>query len=106
VDALVEKARAELAQQRTVKLGQLVNESAQADFYVVLGPGSKVQDVLFIRGSDKLKPMGEVLRAASFGMAFPDSTPTRLLRRGTLSCGAGTECKFVLVPADDFASVQ
>lgn len=106
VDALVERARLELAQQRTVKLGQLVNESAQAEFYVVLGPGSKVQDVLFIRGSDKLKQMGEVLRAANFSMPFPDSTPTRLLRRGTLSCDVGTECKFVLVPADDFAAAQ
>ena len=103
---LVERARLELAQQRTVKLGQLVNESAQAEFYVVLGPGSKVQDVLFIRGSDKLKQMGEVLRAANFSMPFPDSTPTRLLRRGTLSCDVGTECKFVLVPADDFAAAQ
>ena len=106
IDSLVEKARAELNAQQTVGMGPLLKEPAQADFYVVLGPGPKVEEARFINGSDKLKPFADALRAAKVDFAFPDSTPTRLLRRGTLSCPAAGDCKLVLVPADDLASVQ
>jgi len=106
IDSLVEKARAELNAQQTVGMGPLLKESAQAEFYVVLGPGPKVEDARFINGSDKLKPFADALRAAKVNFNFPDSTPTRLLRRGTLSCPAAGDCKLVLVPADDLASVQ
>jgi tetratricopeptide (TPR) repeat protein len=105
IDGLVEKARGELAAMRTVGLGPLVKESAQADFYLVIGPGPKVEAARFISGSDNLKPFADALRAAKVNCAFPDNTPTRLLRRGTLSCAAA-DCKLVLVPADDLASAQ
>ncbi len=106
IDSLVEKARAELNAQQTVGMGPLLKEPAQAEFYVVLGPGNKVEDARFINGSDKLKPFADSLRAAKVNFTFPDSTPTRLLRRGTLSCPAAGDCKLVLVPADDLSSVQ
>jgi tetratricopeptide (TPR) repeat protein/transglutaminase-like putative cysteine protease len=106
IDALVEKGRRELEAMRTVGLGPLVKESAQADFYLVVGPGPKVEDVRFISGSDQLKPFTDALRAAQFKITFPDSTPTRLLRRGTLSCAPATDCKLMLVPADDLSGTQ
>ncbi len=106
IDALVQTARAELQAQRTLGLGPLVNESAQADFYVVVGPGAKVEDARFISGSDRLKPFADALRASKVNFAFPDSTPTRLLRRGTLSCAPASDCKFVLRPADDLSGAQ
>jgi tetratricopeptide (TPR) repeat protein len=106
INALVEKAHGDLDAMRTVGLGPLMKESAQADFYLVLGPGSKVEDARFISGSDKLKPFTDALRAAKVNFTFPDSTPTRLLRRGTLSCGSVGECKLVLLPADDLAGAQ
>ena len=53
----------------------------------------------FISGSDKLKDFTQALRTANFAVPFPDSTPTRLLRKGTLSCDK--ECTFKLSPADD-----
>ncbi|MGZ4812915.1 MAG: tetratricopeptide repeat protein, partial [Terriglobales bacterium] len=106
IDALVAKARADLDAQRTIGMGPLLREPAQADFYVVLGPGAKVEDARFISGSDKLKPFAEALRAAKVNFAFPDATPTRLLRRGTLSCAAAEDCKLVLIPADDAPGAQ
>ncbi|MBZ5568001.1 MAG: DUF3857 domain-containing protein [Acidobacteriia bacterium] len=106
IDALVEKARHELEALRTVGLGPLVKESAQADFYLIVGPGPKVEDARFISGSDKLKPFTDALRAAKVKFSFPDSTPTRLLRRGTLSCAPAADCKFVLLPADDLSGAQ
>ncbi len=106
IDALVQKARAELRSQRTVGMGPLVNETAQADFYVVLGPGPKVEDARFVSGSDKLKPFTDALRTAKVNFAFPDNTPTRLLRRGTLSCAPATDCTFIFRPADDLSGAQ
>lgn len=106
IDSMVEKSRADLAALRTFGLGPLVKESAQADFYLVVGPGAKVEDARFISGSDKLKPFTDALRAAKVNFSFPDSTPTRLLRRGTLSCSPTAECKFVLLPADDLSGAQ
>ena len=106
IDALVAKARADLDAQRTIGVGALLRETAQADFYVVLGPGPKVEDARFISGSDKLKPFAEALRAAKVSFAFPDATPTRLLRRGTLSCAAAGDCKLVLIPADEAPGAQ
>jgi len=101
-DALLEPARKELAAMSLVPMGPLVRDSHEplkADFYVVLSPGSKVDDVRFISGSDKLKEFTEALRKANFAVPFPDNTPTRLLRKGTLSCEK--ECVFKLAPADD-----
>ncbi|MGI9101202.1 MAG: DUF3857 domain-containing protein [Terriglobales bacterium] len=106
VDALVQKAAADLTSMRTVALGSGPSEAAQADFYIVVGPGAKVEDTRFISGSDQLKTFGEALRTAKFNFEFPDATPTRLLRRGTLSCAATGGCQFVLLPADDLAGAQ
>jgi len=106
IESLLEKARAQLDAMRTIGLGPLLHESAQADFYLVVGPGSKVEEARFISGSDKLKPFADALRAAKVNFTFPDSTPTRLFRRSTLSCASVGDCKLVLLPADDLAGAQ
>ncbi len=102
VDALLEPAKKELAAMSSVNVGPPVKGGQgqlSADFYIVLGPGPKVEDVRFIKGSDQLKTMIDALRAAPFTAVFPDQTPTRLLRRGTLSCEG--QCVFKLAPTDD-----
>ena len=106
-DALLEPARKELAAMSQVPMGPLLKDSREplkADFYVVLSPGSKVDDVQFITGSDKLKEFSEALKKANFSIPFPDNTPTRLLRKGTLSCDK--ECTFKLAPADDLGGSE
>jgi tetratricopeptide (TPR) repeat protein len=107
VDALVDQARRELAGTRTLKLGALVNESAEAEFFVLLAPGSKVEAVKFIRGSEKLRTFTGTLQASNFATTFPDATPTKLVRRGVLSCTTtATGCSFVLLTPDDVHSVN
>ncbi|MGB9105235.1 MAG: tetratricopeptide repeat protein, partial [Terriglobales bacterium] len=106
IEMLLDQAREELAASRTVGLGPLLQETAQADFYLVLGPGAKVEETRFISGSDKLKPFADALRGAKIKFTFPDTTPTRLLRRGTLSCVPAGGCNFVLLPADDLSGAQ
>ncbi len=107
VSAAVDKYRGELARERTLKLGPLVKENAEAEFFVALAAGPKVEGVKFIRGSEKLKPFSSALMAASFPAAFPDATPTHVIRRGVLTCSqAASDCTFVLVVPEDVRSVE
>jgi len=114
ISPLVHKAAEELSALRTVKLGKLLKENASAEFFVLLGPpngasrvGARVEDVKFISGSEKLRPLAEALRSGGYPAAFPDEIPTKLLRRGTLSCSSTTgDCSFVLLPPDQVTSIN
>jgi tetratricopeptide (TPR) repeat protein len=74
----------------------------EAEFYVVLVPGpareAQVSDVKFIKGEDKLKPFASALKSAKFGLVFPGTAMTKIVRRGVLMCqpkdGA---CSFLMV---------
>jgi tetratricopeptide (TPR) repeat protein len=107
VDALVEKYRGELARERTFQLGSLVKGGAEAEFFVALAAGPKMEGAKFIRGSEKLKPFSSALMTANIPAAFPDSTPTHIIRRGVLTCPqvAGA-CTFVLMLPEDVRSVE
>ncbi|MBV9086341.1 MAG: hypothetical protein JOY79_02550, partial [Acidobacteriaceae bacterium] len=106
VDGSVKSVRSQLAGERTVKLPALPSkEKAEADFFVLLAPGPKVEDVKFIRGSEKLKPYAAQLATATYAVEFPDSAPTKLVRRGTLSCDPA-QCSFVLVLPQDVHGVN
>ncbi|HYN14445.1 MAG TPA: hypothetical protein VES66_01480, partial [Terriglobales bacterium] len=107
VSAAVEKYRGELARERTLKLGPLVKENAEAEFFVTLAAGPKVEGVRFIRGSEKLKPFSSALMTAHFPALFPDATPTHVIRRGVLTCSqAMSDCTFVLTLPEDVRSVE
>lgn len=101
------KAPDELSALRTIQLGKLMKENLSAEFFVVLAPGPKVESVKFISGSEKLRPFSEALRSAAYAVTFPDETPTKLVRRGILSCSSLTgNCTFVLYRADDVTSAN
>jgi tetratricopeptide (TPR) repeat protein len=122
IQPLLSKAGEELSAQRTVKLGKLLKENASAEFFVLLSPGpalsatnpagapgttSKVEEVKFVKGSEGLRPLAEALRSAHYPGVFPDDTPTKLVRRGILSCSATTgECVFVLLAPDLVNSIN
>ncbi|HYN15601.1 MAG TPA: DUF3857 domain-containing protein [Terriglobales bacterium] len=107
VSATVDKYRSELARERTLKLGPLVKDTAEAEFFVMLAAGPKVEGVRFIRGSDKLKPFSSALMTASFPAPFPDATPTHVIRRGVLTCSQGvSDCTLVLMLPQDVRSVE
>lgn len=107
VNAAVEKARPELAKSRMLDVAEALKEKANAEFYVVLTPagsGSKVDDVRFISGSDKLKAAADALRTLPYRFAFPDDTPTRIVRKGVMSCTGAANCSFVLLSSDTLFS--
>jgi len=107
VDAMVDKYRGELARERTLKLGPLVKDGGEAEFFVALAAGPKVEAARFIRGSEKLKPFSSALMMANFPAPFPDGAPTHVIRRGVLTCAqAASGCTFVLKLPEDVRSVE
>jgi len=106
VDAEVAKAKPELDGLRSVRVPAIGKDAMQADFLVLL-TGPKAEQVKFVKGDNKLQALVEALRGAKFNVQFPDDTPTKILRRGTVSCNAGqTECTFTMVPPDTVNSVN
>ena len=110
VPAEVQKANVELQQTRTIPIPRAGNLSGSAEFFVMLSggvSGVSVDGVKFISGDEKLRAMGEPMRHAKFPVVFPDSTPTRVFRRGVLSCpGQSGDCVFVMLLPDDVRSVD
>jgi tetratricopeptide (TPR) repeat protein len=106
VDATLQKNRDMLRDSRTVFLGRVAKATGDADFLVLLGPDG-AEAVKFIGGEPKLKEMNAAMRVAKYEVHFPDSTPAKLLRRGTLSCSTSTGyCEFVMQFPDDVHSVE
>jgi tetratricopeptide (TPR) repeat protein/transglutaminase-like putative cysteine protease len=110
IDKLTAQAKPELAPLRTLPAGKLLQEDAQADFFVLLSPGEKeahADAVQFVSGSEKLRPFAEPLRALDYGAVFPDASPLKIVRRGTLTCSAKTgDCSFTLAPPEEVRTLN
>jgi len=108
--AVVARYKEELEHLSSIDLGK-AKETGNADFFVLLSGGAgekaKVDAVRWVSGDEKLKSYTEALRTADYHLTFPDDTPVKVLRRGTLSCfiASGT-CKFVLTLPDDVRTVD
>ena len=94
---------------RTVHLGK-TRETGNADFFILISGGAgktKVDEVKFVSGDEKLKSFTDALRTADYHLVFPDDTPVKVFRRGTLACsGVANECSFVLMLPDDVRTVD
>jgi len=110
----INKAKEELVEFSTIKLGTLLKgekEKLQAEFYIVLVPEAtgktKVAEVKFISGSEKLRRLASALQSATYVMSFPDETTTKIIRRGILICEPGKEgCTFILLSPEYVTSVD
>jgi tetratricopeptide (TPR) repeat protein len=65
---------------------KLRSEASHADFVISFINGPKVDRVVFVGGSDDLRSAVTAIAATKFPLSFPDTTPTRILRKGALSC--------------------
>ena len=109
-DAAVAHYKEELEHLRTIDLGK-AKETGNADFFILLSGGTgekaKVDTVRWVSGDEKLKGYTDALRTADYRLTFPDDTPVKILRRGTLSCSiSGGDCSFVLTLPDDVRTVD
>jgi len=111
VDAIAQKYRDESQKQRTIAVANAGKLEGKAEFFLLLtaaaGPDAAVDAVKFLSGDEKLKGLTDTLRAAKFSQSFPDETPVKILRRGTMTCRAASgECDLVLDLPDDVRSVD
>jgi hypothetical protein len=110
VPAAIEQHRLALQATRTLKLGKIGTAGGTAEFFAVLtssSAGAKIEAAKFISGEEKLKPLSDNLRNAKIDFAFPDEVPTKILRRGILSCSKDSgECEFVMMLPEDVHSVD
>ena len=110
VDATVARYKEELQHLSTIDLGK-ATQTGNADFFILLsgggGSAAKVDAVKFVSGDEKLKSYTEALRTADYHLTFPDDTPVKVFRRGTLSCSMTTRtCTFALMLPEDVRTVD
>ncbi len=110
---LVKKAAPELASMRSFELKGLLKEDANADFLILLSPAGsdggsvKVDAAKFVSGSESLRPFADNLKSLDYGAAFPDASPAKLVRRGTVSCSAKSgDCIFKLLVPENVHSIN
>ncbi|MGA8871263.1 MAG: hypothetical protein WB460_08995, partial [Candidatus Acidiferrales bacterium] len=113
IDDLVRKATPEIAAMRSFELKRLLKEDATADFLILLSPAGsdggsvKVDAAKFVSGSESLRPFADKLMTLDYGSAFPDASPAKIVRRGTLSCSAKSgDCTFKLLIPEDVHSIN
>jgi tetratricopeptide (TPR) repeat protein len=81
---------------------KLRTEASHADFVISLTNGPKVDNVVFLRGSDELRDATAAITATKFPVSFPDATPTRILRKGSLSCSIyAKQCLLLLSTVEE-----
>jgi tetratricopeptide (TPR) repeat protein/transglutaminase-like putative cysteine protease len=85
---LVDGARNDLVQLRSVRLNATLKEDVQGTVTLLFGPGPKVEDIKFMSGSDRIRLLEGALRSARYPLVLPDSTPVKVLRRGVVTCGS------------------
>jgi tetratricopeptide (TPR) repeat protein len=110
VDSTVAHYKDELQRLITIDLGK-ATQTSNADFFILISGGggatAKVDSVKFVSGDEKLKSFTDALKTADYHLTFPDDTPVKVFRRGTLSCAIATgKCEFVLTLPDDVRSVD
>lgn len=114
IENLLQTAKKDLDGYNIITLGQLapdLKSLAEAEFYVVFAPNAtrnaEVVDVKFIKGADSLKGLASQLKSIKHPLVFPDSSPTKVVRRGILVCqpkpGA---CTFTMTSPDLISSVD
>ncbi|MEN3326509.1 MAG: hypothetical protein V7638_1316 [Acidobacteriota bacterium] len=114
VQKLLDVAKTELRDSNVVSLGQLMpalKAPAEAEFYVVFAPDSnraaQVVDVKFIKGAESLKPLAAQLKTIKYQLVFPDSSPTKIVRRGALLClPKPGGCSFTMIGPDLITSID
>ena len=98
IDLRVKRAKTELTRERTIALGR-ANATGKAEFLAVIaaGPnGPSVREAKFVAGDDKLAPLAERLRNATFPPILPHGTRAGIVLRGIATCSMqSAKCAFV-----------
>ena len=97
----------ELSEMRRTKLGQLSTKQGSAEFFVLLAPGGRVEDIKFISGAEHIRSLSKVVASLKFKAPLPDDSRVKLVRRGVLVCSGGNfGCDFTLFTADSVHTTE
>jgi len=88
-----------------LELGDASKVDGSADYAFVFAPGPKVEGIKFLGGDDKLKGLNDKLATLKYPVEFPDTTPTKLVRRGTVTCKSDA-CTLTLQASDEVTSAE
>jgi tetratricopeptide (TPR) repeat protein len=99
-DAVIRKHASALTSMRAISVPAPSSPQGTADFFVLLGSGSNIEDASFISGDEKLRDMTDGLRKTRLGSGVPNDSPAKLIRRGTLTCEK-TACTLTLIPSSE-----
>ncbi len=88
-----------------------VKTPLEAEFYLLFGPdatrNARVLEVKFIKGDESPAALVSQLKAIKYPLVFPDASPTKIVRRGTLRCAAKPRtCTFTMMAQDMVASID
>jgi Flp pilus assembly protein TadD/transglutaminase-like putative cysteine protease len=104
---VVKRCENELVARRTAALDAAGPAGGTADFFVLFNHDGAVESVRFITGDERLRGMSDSVRAAKYMIMFPDDTPAKVLRRGTVTCSSAGACTIVMrLPAEAQALQQ
>ncbi len=93
------KAREELIEERTVRLGQITTKPAAARFNLVFDSSPRPERADFADGDESLRAAAAQLREKDFPIRFPDVSSIKIIRRAKLTCTASA-CTIELLPID------
>ena len=110
----LQSAKEQLAQSSAFDIGPSAASGKapiEAEFYLLFGPdatrNARVLDVKFIKGEESLKPIASQLKSIKYQLVFPDTAPTKIIRRGTLRCAPKPgACTFTMINPESIISID
>jgi len=101
VEDKVKQSRAKLRERRSVSIPNPAGLEGIAQYFLIVGPGSKVVDLQAVGSDDSLTGLKDALRSATMPQSFPDATTQKLPHAGALSCPrVEAPCTFTFTSAD------
>lgn len=105
-DAAATEHKRDLQTVLTVTLDIKGNAGKKADVAVLLAAPNLLEGIRVVDGDKDLATAAASVKALPLDGAFPSDSPAKLLRRGTLTCGASGPCTLTFVPASDAKPVK
>jgi tetratricopeptide (TPR) repeat protein/transglutaminase-like putative cysteine protease len=106
----VEKAKADhrgdMPRARTFALPGAGPAGKKADVLVLFSAPDLVESVKFIGGDEALRPLTAAIKQFPAAGMFPDSSPSRILRRGLVTCTDRGACTVALILPEDARPVK
>ena len=93
----------DLARLSEFRLSSSSAKEGTAQFELTLAKGQVADEVKFIRGNEDMRDLASTIKTLQFNAEFPDDGPTKIVRRGDVTCSRDRGCSFHLWPVNSNA---